>query len=54
MTRRNRPSALALILIVALSVVVLAAAFTILSSLNAPDPADAPLWAAGRIVEVIA
>ena len=45
MTPRRRPSVLALILIVALSALVLAAAFTTLGHLSAPDPADAPLWA---------
>lgn len=54
MTPRNRPSTLALVIVVALSVLVLAAAFTTLAHLSAPDPADAPLWAAGRTFEVIA
>ena len=54
MIRRRRPSVLALILIVALSALVLVAAFTTLAHLSAPDPADAPLWAVGQIVEVIA
>ena len=49
MTPRGRPSALALILIVALSALVLAAAFTTLANLSAPDPADAPLWAFAAI-----
>ena len=45
MTPRGRPSVLALVLIVALSALVLAAAFVTLGHLSAPDPADAPLWA---------
>lgn len=49
MTRRGRPSILALVLIVALSALVLAAAFTTLANLSAPDPADAPLWAVAAI-----
>ena len=49
MTPRGRPSALALVLIVALSVLVLAATFVTLAHLSAPDPADAPLWAVTAI-----
>ena len=45
MTPRGRPSVLALVLIVALSALVLAAAFVTLGHLSAPDPTDAPLWA---------
>lgn len=49
MTPRGRPSVLALVLIVALSALVLAAAFVTLGHLSAPDPADAPLWAFAAI-----